>query len=104
MKVRVYKDYNPIRILRGVVETTDALAEKMGLTGAYEEIEESAIPKSRKNRNEWGIKNGKIEVNQEKLTEKQAIESAKTGRKTKVVNALKTLGLTEDDIKESFGI
>lgn len=60
MKVRLYKNEDgSVKILTPINKdkTLDELAEKAGLTGDFEDIEESQLP-DRKYRNEWRIKEG----------------------------------------------
>lgn len=65
MKVRVYTDYDPVRILRGVcgkqfIEPTDALAAKCNLSGNYTVLDDSLIPQSREDRKYWKVADGKV--------------------------------------------
>lgn len=67
MKVRVYTDYSPVKILRGVdgkefTEPTDALAEKLGLVGAFVEVEHDSLPEERTDRNLWKVVDGAVVV------------------------------------------
>jgi hypothetical protein len=74
MKVRVYTDYAPVRILRGVskkefTEPTDALALKCGLEGAFVEVDETEIPSDRTYRAAWEVDGDKVKVNAAKKQE-----------------------------------
>lgn len=76
MKVRVYTDYSPAKILHGVsgksfVDVSDELAAKVGLVGNFVDIDESEIPKDRKYRSAWKIEGKKVEIDQIKM---QAID------------------------------
>lgn len=102
MKVRVYTDYKPVRILRGVskkdfTEPTDAIALKCGLVGNFVEVEDTDIPTTRADRDCWVHKNGKVEVDSVKRQEKFAKKAEKEGKKNSVLSKLK---ITEEEFKE----
>lgn len=59
MKVRVYTDYDPIRILNS---DSDENALKAGITGAYTVVEKEDLPVRDKNRNKWRVVNGKVKI------------------------------------------
>lgn len=107
MKVRVYTDYDPIRILRGVnkkefTEPTDSLAEKMGLVGAFVEVNESEIPSDRSYRAAWKVQGGKIKNDSAKVAlidaekaQKEADVLIQAKMKELATNALKTDGVLD---------
>ena len=104
MKVRVYTDYDPVRILRGVsgkqfVEPTDALAEKMGLVGAFVEVDETDIPTDRKDRNEWSYNASEKKVKPDplKVQEKADKVIASKAKKNAVLEKLK---ITESELAD----
>jgi hypothetical protein len=101
MKVRIYSDYDPIRILKGITrEADDALALKLGLTGTFVEVEETEIPSDRSNRDCWVHKNGKVEVDSVKLQAKEAKKAEKEGKKNSILSKLK---ITEEEFKDLIG-
>jgi hypothetical protein len=64
MKVRVYTDYDPVRILIGANrEPDDAMAFKSGLVGSFVEVDRLELPQDRTYRNAWEVKSGKVEIN-----------------------------------------
>lgn len=66
------------------------------LKGAQEHIiDDDKIPKERTNRNEWGYKNGKVEVDQTKLQAKLDKEAEKLAKKNSIKQKL---GLTDDEL------
>ena len=98
-KVRVYTDYNPVRIMH-LVEGSDAdlEAQKAGLSGAFKEVDVSSIPKDRSGRDFWKFESGQIKVDN---TKKQAAEDAKAKKssdKTSAIAKLKATGLTDDEL------
>jgi len=98
MKVRVYTDYDPIRILHGVgKDPDDVLALKVGLSGNFIEAESSEIPKDRSQRELWKHENGKIKINEEKLQEKL---QKKTQTDSKRKDILEKLNISEQELKD----
>lgn len=107
MKVRVYTDYSPIRVLRGVsknefIEPTDFLANKLGLTGSFIEVDESSIPSDRKERDAWiqDPQTKKIIADKNKISEKKAREELMKQKKAAV---LAKLNITELELAEIIG-
>lgn len=97
MKIRVYTDYDPIKILHGVKdEPNDALAAKCGLKGNFVVMDSSELPQSRENRAEWKHKDGRIVVDQAKVSARVAKESEKVSKKQAVLAKLK---LSEEEVK-----
>lgn len=102
MKVRVYTDYEPVRILRGVsgkdfMEPTDALALKSGLSGTFVEVEDSDIPSERADRDCWVVEDGKVKVNAQKKLAKDLKKSEKESNKNAVFSKLK---ITKNELLE----
>lgn len=102
MKVRVYTDYDPIKILRGVskkefTEPTDDLALKCGLSGNFVEVDDSELPKDRSNRNFWKVDGKKISVDAQKVAQKEEELSQKKSKKDAVLAKLK---ITESEFAE----
>ena len=60
MKVRVYSDYSPIKIVNG--EDLDKVSNSAGLTGAYIEIDNSMLPEDRIHRDFWKVVDGAVVV------------------------------------------
>jgi hypothetical protein len=82
MKVRIYTDYSPVRILRGVskkdfTEPTDAIALKAGLEGNFVEVDETEIPSDRTYRSAWEVDGDKVKVNAIKKQEVDDIVAQK---------------------------
>ena len=60
MKIRVYYDYEPVKILKGVErEIDDALAQTAGVVGAFIEMDDSQLP-DYKYRDFWKVVDGSI--------------------------------------------
>lgn len=95
MKVRVYTDYDPIRILRSFDPLkADIVSKKACLTGTFHEVEESEIPSDRTDRDCWTHKNGKFEVDEVK---RQARLEKKEGKDRKKNAVLAKLKITEEE-------
>lgn len=105
MNGRVYTDYDPIRIVWGKADSTDAdlqlVADRAGLSGVYASITDLDIPNDRIDRDTWEFKSGKVKVNDQKKAEKDAEKAAKKARKDSV---LAKLGITEEELKDLGGI
>lgn len=90
MKVRVYTDYDPIRIMQSFDPLkADIVAKKAGLTGAFVEIEDSELPKTREHRNEWKVNGKKVEPDQVKVQAKLDKIATKEAKKNSVLSKLK---------------
>ena len=99
-KVRVYTDYNPVRILHLVEGTNfDLEANKSGLEGNFKEIDDSAIPKDRSDRDAWKFEKGGVVVDPVKKQLKADIKAKKELDKASVIEKLKGIGFTDDEIK-----
>lgn len=61
-------------------------------------VDESEIPPSREHRNEWEIKSGKIEINQQKAQAKLDKIAAKEAKKNAVLSKLKISKEELDDL------
>ena len=98
MKTRVYTDYDPVRILKGVGRSPDnALALKAGLQGAFVEIEEENIPVSREHRSEWMVSGNKVEPDPVKVAAKLEKQAKKEAAKNKVLDKLK---ITKEELQD----
>ena len=99
-KVRVYTDYNPVRILHLVDGRDFELeANKAGLAGNFKEVDESSVPQDKSDRDFWMFEKGAIKIDSVK---KKSIEDAKTKRatdKASAITKLKATGMTDDEIK-----
>lgn len=95
MKVRVYTDYDPIRILNG---DSDKAAEKIGITGNFYVVEKEDLP-SREHRNEWkyDVADGKVKPDQVKVQAKLDAKAAKEARKHAVLAKLK---ISKDELED----
>jgi hypothetical protein len=111
MKVRVYTDYTPVRILRGIskkdfTEPTDALALKCCLEGNFVEIEDTEIPSDRSYRNAWKVDNGaivedeaKVSAIDEAVAQKEVDALVAEKQKTLAIESLKVDGLLDSSGK-----
>ena len=95
-KVRVYTDYNPVRVMHLVDKNSDfdMEAEKADLKGAYKELEIDEIPTDRTERDAWKFKAGEVKPDS-KLQTEIAKEKKK---KTDALEKLKGLGFTDEDL------
>ena len=95
-KVRIYTDYSPVRVLKLVSGTDfDVEAGKSGLSGNFKDIDSSQIPADRSDRDAWKLSKGSVVVDQ---TLKAAIDT-KISKRTQLIDKLKVLGLTDEDIE-----
>ncbi len=68
MKVRVYTDYNPIKVVRAFDKANlSVVSEKCGLTGNFVEVDETEIPSDRSYRNAWKVDKGSIVEDEAKV-------------------------------------
>ncbi len=104
MNIRVYTDYDPIRIVSAKTNSADAdleiVANLAGLTGNYESVQDSDLPATKDDRYAWKFENGKVKVDSAKKAAKDAEKQAKKDAKDAV---LSKLGLTEQELKDLLG-
>ncbi len=98
-KVRVYTDYNPVRILYVVPgKDLEIEANKSGLKGNFKIVDKSTIPQDRSERGFWRFEKGSINTD---LDARKSFEDLKTKKLTDGVSGIKKLkasGLTDDEI------
>ena len=97
--VRIYTDYSPVRILK-LQKNADfeVEASKAGLSGNFKEVDESAIPKDRADRNFWKWNKGALNVD---AVKKQAFLDARAQKesdKASAIGKLKATGLTDSEL------
>lgn len=98
--IRVYTDYEPVRILYNIHGEFDENAEKAGLTGNFVLVDEKDLPKDRTNREAWAVQGGKVV---EDATKKAALEQDRAEKRNKVSSALAKLGISKEDFKLLMG-
>lgn len=102
--VRVYVDYNPVKILQTVGDSDlDTEAAKAGLKGNFKLTNLADIPSDRSERESWKFKDGRIVVDP---TLKKAIEDKKEKKraaKQALTEKLKTQGFDEEEVKVLIG-
>lgn len=89
MKVRVYTDYDPVRV-------SVPPGKSRINSGNFIDVEDSVLPRERKYRNAWKISNGKIVVS---AVKKNEIDNKFALAAQDRTNLLTKLGLTETDMK-----
>jgi hypothetical protein len=94
--VRVYTDYDPIRILYNVEGDFDENAQKSGLTGNFVLVDEKDLPADRSNRLAWSVSGGKVVEDADK---KAALEQGRIQKRNRISMALAKLGITEEEFK-----
>ena len=95
-KMRVYKDYNPVRILQITPGNDfDLEAQKAGLKGSYSELDISDLPKSRQDRDIWRFESGKIKLDESRQKEL----TVKKENKKALNKKLSELGFSKEDIE-----
>lgn len=95
-KLRVYTDYDPVRILYNIHGEFDENAQKAGLTGNFVLVDEKDLPNDRSNREAWAVQGGKVVEDNNK---KAAIEQARAEKHNKISKALEKLGITKEEFK-----
>lgn len=97
--VRVYTDYDPVRIMYLTDgANADLEANKAGLAGSFKDVDSSTIPQDRTDRNFWKFEKGAIKIDSIK---KKSIEDAKTKRATdkeSAITKLRATGLTNEEL------
>ena len=94
--VRVYTDYDPIRILYNVEGDFDENAQKSDLKGNFVLVDEKDLPSDRSNRLAWSVSGGKVVEDADK---KAALEQGRIQKRNRISMALAKLGITEEEFK-----
>ena len=98
-KVRVYTDYSPVRILRVIGNADfDLEADKAGLKGTFKEVEDTAIPEDRSDRDFWKFQAGAIKVDKAKKKEAEDKKAKHESDRATALVKLKAVGLSEDEL------
>lgn len=98
--VRVYTDYEPVRILYNIDGSFEENAEKSGLCGSFIVCEESDLPQSREYREAWKVEGGKVIVCPEKS---KAIWESRVEKHNKISKALEKLGISKEEFRLLMG-
>lgn len=99
-KVRVFTDYKPVRILRLVDKGADFETEaaKADLKGNFKDIDDSAIPTDKADRDFWKFEKGEVTANKASKKEREDLKTKKKADKQSAIQKLKAMGLTDEEL------
>lgn len=99
-EVRVFTDYQPVRVLKitGTGTNFETEASKAGLKGSFKDLDSAQLPSGKTDRNFWKLENGVIVVDEALKTASISERAAKKEQTRSAIAKLKVLGLTDDEL------